>query len=140
MCKVIVSCALFATAVGTIVAGQALKNKCCKSGSCGKKKAAKKSTKVVTVALTGGPCGGKSSCLSKLQADLKGVADIYTVPEVPTILLMNGCQFPGFDGSEAALISFEVNLIKLQLEMENSFIGIAESTGRPSLVVCDRGM
>ena len=48
---------------------------------------------VTTVVLTGGPCGGKSSALEVLSDELSGRGvDVYSVPEVPTILLSGGCR------------------------------------------------
>jgi predicted ATPase len=93
-----------------------------------------------TVALTGGPCGGKSSSLEVFSDALRAKGyDVYTVPEVPTILIKGGCQYPGADGGEK-LMQFEIGLIRLQMQIEDSFFRIAASTGRPSVVVMDRGL
>jgi nucleoside-triphosphatase THEP1 len=52
--------------------------------------------KLFRVVLTGGPCGGKSSSLVSLKDTLrrKGYR-VMTMPEIPTILMSNGAQFPG---------------------------------------------
>ena len=50
-----------------------------------------------------------------------------------------GCQYPGINGGEK-LIAFETALIQAQIQMERSFISIAQSTGRPTVVVMDRGL
>jgi predicted ATPase len=93
-----------------------------------------------TVALTGGPCGGKSSSLDTFSTALKTKGyDVYTVPEVPTILIKGGCEYPGHDGGDR-LMAFEMGLIRLQMQIEESFLRIAASTGRPSVVVMDRGL
>ncbi|EKX51647.1 hypothetical protein GUITHDRAFT_102909 [Guillardia theta CCMP2712] len=76
------------------------------------------SNAIYRVALTGGPCGGKSSSLDAISID------IYTVPEVPTILMTGGCKA----------------LIDLQIQMEDSFYQIAQTTGRTSVIVMDRGI
>ena len=95
---------------------------------------------VVVCVLTGGPCGGKSSSLNHLRMLLeKAEYDVLTVPEVPTILMSNGAQFPGMDGNRENLLAYESQLIKLQLAMEDTFVGIARSTKRRSVVICDRG-
>lgn len=97
---------------------------------------------VYRVVLTGGPCGGKSSSLDDMTKALtKKGYDVMCVPEVPTILLNGGCKYPGTDSkNKEALIVFEKALIQAQLQMERSFIDIAESTNRPSLVIMDRGL
>ncbi len=99
-----------------------------------------KRSKVYRVVLTGGPCGGKSSSLKHFTKILndKGF-DVYTAPEVPTIMINGGCQYPGMDGKKE-LEEFETALLKLQLQMESSFTQCAASTGRPSVLVLDRGL
>jgi thymidylate kinase len=100
----------------------------------------KASKNVFSIVLTGGPCGGKSSALEHFSKELTKLGfDIYTVPEVPSILMTNGCKYPGLDGGQK-LIDFETHLINLQIAAEDAFLGIAKSTGRPSVVICDRGV
>ena len=93
-----------------------------------------KNDKIFTVVLTGGPCAGKTSSLENFTAALKARGyDVYATPEVPTILMAppGGCVFPGGDPENAEkLIAFETNLMKLQIQLEETFIGIAASTGR----------
>ena len=51
---------------------------------------------VICIVLTGGPCGGKSSSLMALKIALEDSGyRVMTMPEVPTILMSNGAQFPG---------------------------------------------
>jgi len=100
-------------------------------------------TNVFTVCLTGGPCGGKSSALKTFSAALtKANVKVFTVPEVPTILLKGGCRYPGEDVSvREQLLAFETALMDLQLQIEDSFIQIANSLeGQTSVVVMDRGL
>ena len=95
---------------------------------------------VYRVVLTGGPCGGKSSSLAHVSAALqKRGFNVFAAPEVPTILLSGGCEYPGEAGAEK-LEQFEMALLQLQVQMEDSFCRIAASTGRPSVVICDRGL
>jgi len=95
---------------------------------------------VYSVVLTGGPCGGKSSSLERLVPELKKLGyDVYTAPEVPTVMMNGGCLYPGSDAGDA-LQAFETALVKMQVQMEDSFFQIAESTGRPSVVFFDRGV
>jgi len=96
--------------------------------------------RVYTVVMTGGPCGGKSSSLEHLTDRLKARGfDVYSAPEVPTILMNGGCVYPGADGGRE-LLEFETGLVALQIQMEDSFKQIARSTGRPSIVVFDRAL
>lgn len=46
------------------------------------------------IVLTGGPCGGKSTALNHLKESLQAEGfDVYTVPEVPTILILGGAEY-----------------------------------------------
>jgi hypothetical protein len=96
--------------------------------------------KVFTVVLTGGPCGGKSSSLTRITDvySEKGW-DVYALPEIPTICINGGLRYPGL-GSGDKLIAFETALMKLQWQMEESFRLVAESTGKPTLLVLDRAI
>ena len=40
----------------------------------------------------------------------------------------------------AELLGFEQSIIEMQIQLEESFIRVAKSTGRPSVVVFDRGL
>lgn len=96
--------------------------------------------KVFKVVLTGGPCGGKSSSLDHMCKTLTAEGfDVLCVPEVPTILMNGGAQYPGVDGGKK-LVEFETALIQAQMQLERSFIQIGESTGRPTVVILDRGL
>lgn len=92
------------------------------------------------VVLTGGPCGGKTQALGRLTAKLEDSGyDVYLVGETPTLLINGGCQYPG-EAKEAELIEFETALIHLQIQMEESFRRVADSTPRPSVVFLDRAL
>jgi len=95
------------------------------------------------IILTGGPCGGKSSALEYLRKhfEKKGYS-VFTVPEVPTIMMVGGCKYPGVEKLEK-LLEFESALISAQMAMENAFSRIADSRsdeGSGSLVIMDRGI
>eukprot|EP00611_Tribonema_gayanum_P006704 TRINITY_DN1600_c0_g1_i1.p1 TRINITY_DN1600_c0_g1~~TRINITY_DN1600_c0_g1_i1.p1 ORF type:complete len:278 (-),score=103.72 TRINITY_DN1600_c0_g1_i1:795-1505(-) len=93
---------------------------------------------VRVVVLTGGPCGGKSSAKDRLTRDLRGAGyNVLFCPEVPTLLIQGGAAYPGA-GAGARLIEFERQLLRLQLQMEDSFRGMARVSGRKTVVICDR--
>jgi hypothetical protein len=92
------------------------------------------------VVLTGGPCGGKSSCLAKIKDHFmsKGYM-VFCIPEMPVLLKEGGCPNPGVENNKM-LIEFEVALLQAQLQMENSFKQIAKSTGHKYIIIADRGI
>eukprot|EP00475_Leptophrys_vorax_P036281 TRINITY_DN6100_c1_g1_i1.p1 TRINITY_DN6100_c1_g1~~TRINITY_DN6100_c1_g1_i1.p1 ORF type:complete len:213 (-),score=58.70 TRINITY_DN6100_c1_g1_i1:51-689(-) len=88
-----------------------------------------------------GPCGGKSSALKHFGETLRNDGyHIYYSPEVPTIMISGGCVYPGETGPRDQLLAFEENLIRLQQTMEQAYANVASSTGRPSVVIYDRGL
>ena len=70
-----------------------------------------------TLVLTGGPCGGKTSSLAVLKKALteRGYRT-FCAPEVPTMFLSNGGEYPGHDGGER-LIMWETAIIQLQRQL-----------------------
>jgi CYTH domain-containing protein/predicted ATPase len=90
------------------------------------------------IVLTGGPCAGKTSALSDITKHLasQGIK-VFSVPEVASILIGGGADLGALD--IASLLSFERNLIELQLKLEDTYIDLAARWDGPSVVICDRG-
>lgn len=85
------------------------------------------------VVLTGGPCGGKSSLLSALQARGElGACALHFVPEAATILINQG-----FEVSD--VIEFQRAVLQLQLQLEDEAVRRARGSDVPYAVICDRG-
>lgn len=101
----------------------------------------------IKIVLTGGPCGGKTTGLQRLKKMLtEDGFDVFTCPEVSTLLLSNGCTYPGICEDERfimekkdVLLEYETQLLKLVLQIQSSFVGIASLSHRPSIVLFDRG-
>ena len=100
-------------------------------------------TEVVRIALTGGPCAGKSSALDHLTraATAEGF-DVLTAPEVATLYFNASYQLPtpADESFGANLFTFQKNVLKLQLQLERCFTDMAARTERPTIVVFDRGL
>lgn len=61
-------------------------------------------------------------------------AVVYTVPEVATLLLSNGA-------SSANAKSLQQEILRLQLQLENSFARLAsDHSTKPMVLLCDRGL
>jgi predicted ATPase len=100
-------------------------------------------TTVVRIVLTGGPCAGKSSSLTHLTEELKLEGfDVYVAPEMATLVFNCGFQWPDDDDPKRAakILSFQTALFKLQLQLERSMTVMAAATGRPSIIIFDRGL
>jgi CYTH domain-containing protein/predicted ATPase len=90
------------------------------------------------IVLTGGPCGGKTTALAKIQERLASLGfGVYLVPEAATMLITGGASFAG--ATPQHVLAIETGLLRLQLSMEDEFRRIAESAGRPAVIICDRG-
>jgi predicted ATPase len=108
--------------------------------------------------LTGGPCGGKTTLLTRLTEKLMArgihvsyecaefmklivgmILQVYTVPEIPTIMISNGAPYPGINAEKEILLQYEQTMLDLQLQVENAFVGIAKTNAKPAIIVCDRG-
>lgn len=97
------------------------------------------SSEVYHVALTGGPCGGKSTALSIITEKLGALGyTVFAVPEVATLLHNGGASFRP-EMTTQQLISFEASVMKAQIALEDSFLEVARACGSPSVVISDRG-
>ena len=87
------------------------------------------------VALTGGPCAGKTTLLSRLLecGSIAGRRLLF-VPEAATILVDRGYVI-GENVRE-----FQTQVMLLQRELEDAAIAEARALGKPCVIVCDRGM
>lgn len=92
-----------------------------------------------------GPCGGKSSILAHMQKVLPGMGfKVVSVPEASTMIVTNGGQYPGMsEEKRGLLLEYETVLVRLQLQLEETFVALAEyyrKQGDNVVVVYDRGM
>eukprot|EP01062_Namystynia_karyoxenos_P058638 TRINITY_DN50159_c0_g1_i1.p1 TRINITY_DN50159_c0_g1~~TRINITY_DN50159_c0_g1_i1.p1 ORF type:complete len:520 (+),score=193.58 TRINITY_DN50159_c0_g1_i1:151-1560(+) len=92
------------------------------------------------IVLTGGPCGGKTTALSTIAERLRSLSlQVFTVPENATLFANAGAGFPA-TSHKAHQQTWETSRMICQMEMENAFIRVARSSGRPTAIICDRGV
>lgn len=92
-------------------------------------------TKIV---LTGGPCGGKTTALSKLSERLEGMGyRVLCVPEAATMLFKGGLSFEGMGSSQAVLL--QKAMLETNLRLEQTFEDIANVYPDKTVILCDRG-
>lgn len=90
------------------------------------------------IVLTGGPCGGKTTALSRIPDRLRSLGwDCYLVPEVATIMLQSGFTFRDLGPSD--LKHQQAELIRIQMKLEDSFAACVR-TSKKSVLLCDRGL
>ena len=87
------------------------------------------------IVITGGPCAGKTTCLSTLEQRLteKGYK-VITVPEASTEMTLYGIHVP-----EIGILAYEELLIEFQLAKEK-MAQKAASLYPKSVVLLDRGI
>jgi CYTH domain-containing protein/predicted ATPase len=102
-------------------------------------------TQVKKIALTGGPCAGKSEVLEALKAEFGD--KLYVLSEVATQLLevpyeQGGVGIPGkdVDWSQEWQDSFQRQIIEKQLEKEMLLTQIASLDQEGAVLLCDRGV
>lgn len=95
--------------------------------------------------LFSGPCAGKTSALTFLVNQLKNHPiykdyDVYTVCESATLLGNCGPEYPGqSEERREELILFESELLKLQIQLEETIFNIAKFRNKKAIIICDRG-
>lgn len=90
------------------------------------------------IVLTGGPCAGKSTILKRIVEKYSQLGyAVYTLPESATLFIQSGADFLTKD----AYLSFvtETSKLQFQIQMEDSMAQIAAASGKPALIVSDRG-
>lgn len=95
--------------------------------------------KCLKVALTGGPCGGKTTSIDTIVEEFteKGYR-VLVVPEAATILINMGIK--PFGDNKINNIEFQRLVIDLQLKLENYAEEIAKQSSKPTIILCDRGI
>lgn len=93
---------------------------------------------VKRIVLTGGPCAGKTTCLSRISDRLEALGyRVFIATEAATMLLSGGVKLSDL-GNFA--FEFQDRLINLQLSLEQTFDSLARSLDQPSIILCDRGV
>ena len=92
---------------------------------------------ITKIVITGGPCGGKSTALSKIHEEFEQLGyTVLFVPETATELITGGVA-PWTCGTN---LDYQKCHLKLQLEKEIAFEKAASTMNKEKiLIVCDRG-
>lgn len=94
------------------------------------------------VALSGGPCSGKTTSLARLPERLaEHSLRTLVIPEVATMLIAAGvpvAQVVG-SGDKEAILDMEEHIFLLQREMRARYLALARALGGSWVILCDRG-
>ncbi|KAG5498635.1 hypothetical protein JKF63_02921 [Porcisia hertigi] len=91
---------------------------------------------VYRICLTGGPCAGKSTLLSAIQAKIPQRTGfrVMCVPEAATLLVTGGMQW-----DPSLVVPQQLGLLRTQLALEDQFYALAAASSVPTIIVSDRG-
>lgn len=89
---------------------------------------------ITKIVITGGPCAGKSTAMSRIQSELSHMGyKVLFIPETATELISGGL-------TPAAVKNFQRYLLSHQVEKEKLYESAAAELGTDKvLIVCDRG-
>ena len=86
------------------------------------------------IALTGGPCAGKTTLLEELKRrETLAQHQLLFVPEAATILMNRGLS------SVRDVRAFQTEVMRLQLQLEGEALAQAATRNNPCAIICDRG-
>ena len=98
-------------------------------------------TPLYKIVLTGGPCGGKTTSLARLSYYLRERGfEVMTCPEAFSILINNGMSMEYYAAVEGIATIIQSSVMDMQMSLEDSFQNVLKSTGKPSVLLCDRGL
>ena len=96
---------------------------------------------ITRICLTGGPCAGKTTALATLSLHLKQIGyRVLLVPEAATLLMKGGAMIQTPSMRLSSAVKFQISLMKLQMNLEDIFVDIAQSSDTPTIILCDRGV
>ena len=93
---------------------------------------------ITKIVLTGGPCAGKTTTKERVEETFSKLGyAVFTLPEAATLFINAGADFLTKDPH----LYYEIHrsMMLFLLQMEDSFYEMAEATGKPALILNDRG-
>lgn len=98
--------------------------------------------KVSEIVLTGGPCGGKTSGLSRAQSWLmdRGFR-VFMIPEVATMFITGGIQDVGEIAAHnpSLYLHIQERILGMQMAFKEHYRGLAAGFSGPMVILYDRG-
>lgn len=94
---------------------------------------------VSKICLTGGPCAGKTTALSKIEKELTELGyKVFIIDEVATRLINAGIK--PFGDDSISMLEFEDIVLKEQLMEEECYERVAQLLDKKCVIICDRGI
>lgn len=95
--------------------------------------------KVYKIALTGGPCAGKSTASTILKEKLSANYTLYFLPEMASTVITSGVSLipTGFTNEQHKEATKA--MMQMQMDVEDYFVKMAQLQERDVIIICDRG-
>lgn len=95
--------------------------------------------RIYKIVLTGGPCGGKTTCQSRLSTFFEDMGwKVFRIAETAYTFLSGGLKFDSLDPE--AIYRFQGNLLECMLKIEETFMDLARADpSKKIIIICDRG-
>lgn len=65
---------------------------------------------------------------------------VFIVPETPTMTMEGGGMINMANYTQDKISHFQSSLMKMQMALEDYFTDLANLSGKPSIILCDRGV
>jgi len=96
-------------------------------------------SKPTRIVLTGGPCAGKSTAMSRLTERLEGLGyKVLCIPETATQIILAGLNPSGMSPSET--IRFQSSIVQMQKAWEEIMENHAHAQQQKTVILLDRGI
>jgi CYTH domain-containing protein/predicted ATPase len=99
-----------------------------------------RSPRIFRVAVTGGPCAGKTTAIAKVTERFSDLGfEVLVVPEVARMMIKGGLK--PWAMTPEQLRAFQCELVQVQMRLEDAFVANAGqlNAGKPVLLLMDRG-
>ena len=96
--------------------------------------------KVYKIALTGGPCSGKTSSMKTLIDKFSGEFKVFCLPEMATTIVNAGVTIIPSEFTETSHTVFTKGICQLQMDVEKFFDNEAKTQKKDVIIITDRGV
>lgn len=94
---------------------------------------------IIKICLTGGPCAGKTTSLSKIIETFTPQFAVYTVPEMATMTFSSGVTIVPSSFTEQDSRKFTTSIIQAQIDIEKYFENLTLTQRKKVIMITDRG-
>lgn len=96
--------------------------------------------KVFKIALTGGPCSGKTTSLKFIVDKFSSEFKVYTVPECASMIFSSGVTIVPTNFCEDSHVVFTKGICRMQMDLERFFEEQAQTETKDVIIISDRGV